>query len=117
MTLNSSTGAAAVPVPLGSNEMSSTSAMQTIVPSTTLATLTAIPNDSGSSSSMTLQQRPSIDVYSPVGMQRLGHLYKSTNSYIGSGGINKSNNSRNSDSGKSEQNAANVQQIVESAIG
>ena len=68
-------------------------------------------------------QRHNIDVYTQIGMQRLGQLYKNNNNIVN----NNNNNKQTGDNGgaadgidatiKTEQNFSNVQQIVESAIG
>lgn len=60
-------------------------------------------------------QRPQIDIYSPMGMQRLGQLYKGAM-------FNNSNNKNNGGTSsvemvKLEQSRNNIQHVVESAIG
>lgn len=63
---------------------------------------------------MALQQQ-AMDVYTPLGMQRLGQLYKGNDlgdvNKLGGDGIGS-----NADAIKLEHNRNNVQQIVESAI-
>lgn len=61
------------------------------------------------------QQHQSMDVYTPLGMQRLGQLYKGN----GLGDVNKIGGDgvgNNADAIKLEHNRNNVQQLVESAI-
>lgn len=59
-------------------------------------------------------QRPQIDIYSPMGMQRLGQLYKGQMF----GGPNKSNTGAlGAEVVKLEQSRNNIQHLVESAIG
>lgn len=100
-----------------------------------MATLTAIPSElmmtttahsgtgghghggcstTGGPLPMALQRQP-IDVYSQMGMQRLGQLYKAPNCFSSAGKYNETGGGL--DVVKVEQNLNNVQQIVESAIG
>lgn len=68
------------------------------------------------------EQNHHIDVYSPIGMQRIGQMFKTNlianNNNAHCNNKNTKNNNQSYESvGKMEQSMNNIKQLVESAIG